>query len=116
MLHNAEIVVHYENMNFYVPCMGIQADWYRPCYTNQRTAGQCPARRVLFSWHDLEIKISCLTRIMTGEWRLRIQNHTLSRAREDHAMLTSRDRRQQSSGSKCLLTSAWMESPRPCNQ
>ena len=42
MLHNAEIVVQYEIMNSYVPCMCIQADWYRPCNTNQRTIGQSP--------------------------------------------------------------------------
>ena len=53
MLHNVEVVVHYEVMNSNVPCMCIQADWYRPCNTNQRTTG------VLFSWHDLERKMYC---------------------------------------------------------
>ena len=42
MLHNAKVVVEYGIMNSYVPCMGIQADWYRPCNTNQRTTGQPP--------------------------------------------------------------------------
>ena len=29
MLDNAEVAVHYEIMNSDVPCMGIQAHWYR---------------------------------------------------------------------------------------
>jgi len=35
--HNAEIVGHYVVTNSYVPCVCIQADWYRPHNTNQRT-------------------------------------------------------------------------------
>ena len=30
MLDNADVAVHYEITNANVPCMGIQADWYRP--------------------------------------------------------------------------------------
>ena len=37
MLHDNDVVVYYEIVNSYVPRMGIQADWYRPCNTNQRT-------------------------------------------------------------------------------
>ena len=44
MLHDADLVGHYEIMNSYVPRMGIQAEWYRPCITNQRTTR---ARRLL---------------------------------------------------------------------
>ena len=47
MSYNTEVVVQYGIMNSYVPCMGIQANWYRPCNTNQRTTGQLRARRVL---------------------------------------------------------------------
>jgi len=28
-----------EVVNSYVPCIGIHADWYRPCNTNQQTTG-----------------------------------------------------------------------------
>jgi len=28
ILHNAEVVVHYVIMSFYILCMGIHADWY----------------------------------------------------------------------------------------
>ena len=57
-LYNAEVVVQYGIMNSYVPCMGIQADWYRPYNTNQQITGQLWAQRALFSWHDLEIKFT----------------------------------------------------------
>ena len=53
MLHNAEVVVHYEIMNSYVPSMCVQAGWYRSCNTDRQTMG------VLSSWHDLERKIYC---------------------------------------------------------
>ena len=39
--HNAEIG-HYVISNSYVPCVCIQADWYRPCNTNRWTTGQSP--------------------------------------------------------------------------
>ena len=37
MLHDADVVVHYEIVDSYMPRMGIQADLYRPCNTNQPT-------------------------------------------------------------------------------
>ena len=52
VLQNAEVVVYYEIMNSNVPCTCIQADWYRPCNTNQRTT------RAVFSLHDLEETIT----------------------------------------------------------
>ena len=37
MLYDADVVVHYEIVDSYMPRMGIQTDWYRPCNTNQPT-------------------------------------------------------------------------------
>ena len=53
MLYNAKSVVNYETMNSYMLYMGIQANLYRRCDTNQRTTEQCAARKVL---HDFEMK------------------------------------------------------------
>ena len=52
MLHNAKRLVHYEIVNSFVPCMDVQADWYRPC------------NRVLFSWDGLKITHMDLGHVM----------------------------------------------------
>ena len=39
ILHDAEVVAHYEIIDSYVLCMDIQTDWDRPCNINQRTTG-----------------------------------------------------------------------------
>ena len=94
MLHNAEVVVHYEIMNCYVPCIWIQVDWYHLCNTNQRTTG------VLFSWHDLERKytagngwfmqgITIFWDCVGGRGLIGVTDDMIRAIREDECLLAS---------------------------
>ena len=48
MLHDGDVVVHYEIVNFYVPRMGIQACWYRPCTNGVSGSGQTFSLEIKF--------------------------------------------------------------------
>ena len=72
MLHDPEVVVHYEIMDFFGTRIGIQAYRYRPCKN-----GQCPDVSLEIKFYSL--LGSLLTGTVVDEWQLRIQNHTLRR-------------------------------------
>ncbi len=59
MLHNAKVVVHYEIMNSYVPCMVFRQIGIAHFIQTSEQLDNVRAWIVLFSWHDLEIKIYC---------------------------------------------------------